>query len=816
MPLERRISRALSLLAAAAVPCLLLAISLPSRVNTDRSALYAVAISLAVLALLHHAVRVRFPREGETLTGMPQFLGSAVALSILSVLAVAFGGGVESPFFPMAFFCCLLAGVSLDHRCALSLWLILSTALAVTISAHRGGDWAVTAVRSGWFLAGVLLGMDMRREILEIEGTRETLSLELERHLERGREKSERISAVSHELRTPLTSMQGFAEILSSRKPPGKKVDEFARIIGENSERMLRLASGLLDLCRVESEIAPRKEPLELDRLAAEVCEASSMLRDEVSVRLERSGEVPIILADPTMVQLALGNLISNAIKFSPPGEVVTVRVGSTERYAYVSVTDRGPGIPREELAFIFHSFRRGTGSREVDPRGAGLGLAVVKGVADSHGGTVRVVTSPGKGSTFTLLLPISEEPARTPQRPEGRVKVGRNNHPIKGHVGHLPLFLLFYLGVLALFGHAGPLRPGKALSYLLVLLLSLLVTRPDRNAGHLLHALRSAALFLLLAYWVAALERGALLSFPPILTSATHLARSGQMGLNIFILTCSLLAYLVPSAVSPARDAMVLATHAFSLVLISFFVMAVERETRLLEEQLDQLRESLRVARERDREASRLLETAGKGMIGPLQTIRDLSLELHSTFSETRVREVGIQILQRASELGELTEALLDLMRVEAGKTSLALCELSPEDVADLLRTAAVGEVETEVEEDGEGGSVVVDPERLAQAIRLATLSWPASPPARILLVWRKGEEGTQITVLSSEKGEGATGTMENARENEAREDLGLTLARRFVGLMGGSLESLGMGKVLRIRFPRLNPTGKDDGPFP
>lgn len=808
MPLERRISRSLSFFALFAIPLLLLVVSLPSRLRVDRSALYAVAASLASLALLHYAVRVRFPREGKTLTGAPELLGSATALSILSVLAVGSGGGADSPFISMAFFCSLLAGLALDLRWCLSIWFSLSATLVAIFSAQGTTCWATITGKPAWLLTGAILGMEIRRELLEIEGKRKALSAETARHLERERDKSERISAFSHELRTPLTSMQGFAEILVAKDLREEKVEEFARIIGENTERMLRLASGLLDLGRVESGSAPRKEPVDLFQLASDACEASSILREEVTIRLESSGGTPKILADPTMISLALGNLISNAIKFSPPGGEVTVRVGTTERYVYVSVTDRGPGIPREELPFIFHSFRRGSGSQKTDPKGAGLGLAVAKGVAESHGGTIRVKSTPGKGSTFTLLLPISEGTEQSHPVLKARGKAVSKSAVKRVYKWCLPLFLLFYLGVMVLSDESGPFSPTKALALLLVPLLSLAASPPNTSSNIFRKAAALPALFSFLAFWVWMLGNGTPLAFPPILVSAAFLSKEpGRNPIPVGAI-CSLPAYLVPSLFSPTRDVMTLTLHAVSLLLIPFFISLMQREARLLREQVAQLREFSNEALRRDREASRLLESAGKGMIGPLERIKKISEELHTVFSEARVRDAGRQILELAGDLGEITEGLLDLMRIEAGRASLTHMEMGPVEVADLLRESTQREVEIRKAGERPGtGRLALDPERLTRALYLATRSWPVPPSQKIVLEWREDQDDLKMIIRPDDTGF-ETSVKESESGEEAVEDLGITLARRFVGLMGGDLIVFPGNHGAQIRFPRLPST--------
>ncbi|MEJ5186692.1 MAG: HAMP domain-containing sensor histidine kinase, partial [Candidatus Geothermincolales bacterium] len=606
MPVERRISRILSLFSLVAIPPLFILISLPSRMSVDRSGLYAVAASLAVLALLHYAVRTRFPREGKTLSGMPELLGGVIALAVMSALAGFFGGGPRSPFSGMAFFCALLAGTSLDSDWSLFAWAFVSasSALAHALSGRLG--WELAIGHPAWYWVGTILGTAIRRQLLEAENERKALSFRVDGYLEREKAKSERISAVSHELRTPLTSMQGFAEILAERNPGREKGEEFARIISENARRMLRLVRGLLDLSRAESVAPAEKERVDLVRLAREVCDTFSLSREDVSVRLEHPGHAPWVLADPHLLRLALGNLVSNAVKFSPPGEEVRVKVYFTERHACVAVEDRGPGIPREELPFIFHSFRRGSGARQADPHGAGLGLAVVKGVVEAHGGNVRVESEPGEGSRFAIFLPISgEAPGRATPRPHGQDESGRPKGPsiVNAYAWALPLFLTAYPGLLALGGEFGSFHPVKALILPALSLLALRVfARPAPGHGKAPEVIGPLSLYLILALWNAFAAKGLAFTFPLFLSAAAFTGWRGEERNSMSTAILAPSAYLLSSLPLALRDPMYVATGTCFLILVPLFISLARREARIIREQAAHLREAAREAMERDR----------------------------------------------------------------------------------------------------------------------------------------------------------------------------------------------------------------------
>lgn len=841
MPVERRISRILSLFSLVAVPTLFMLISLPSRMTVDRSGLYAVAASLAVLALLHYAVRTRFPREGKTLSGMPELLGGVLALAVISAVAGYFGGGPRSPFSGMAFFCALLAGISLDSNWSLFAWAFVSASsvLAHALSGRLG--WELAIGHLAWYSVGTIVGTAIRRHLSGAENERRALSFRVDGYLEREKVKSERISAVSHELRTPLTSMQGFAEILAERNTGKDKGEEFARIINENARRMLHLVRGLLDLSRAESVAPAEKERVDLVRLAREVCDTFSLSREEVSVRLEHPGHAPWVLADPHLLRLALGNLVSNAVKFSPPGEEVRVKVYFTERYACVAVEDRGPGIPREELPFIFHSFRRGSGARQADPQGAGLGLAVVKGVVEAHGGNVRVESEPGKGSRFAIFLPISGEvPGRATPRPHDQDERGRPKGPsiVNAYAWALPLFLTAYPGLIALGGEVGSFHPVKALippvSSLLVLHT---FARPAPGHGKASEATGLPGLYLILALWNTFAAKGPAFTFPLFLSAAAFTGWRGEERNSRSTAILAPSAYLLSSLPLVLRDPMYVATGACFLVLVSLFVYLTRREARIIREQVAHLREAAREAMERDREASRLIEAVGKGMTKPLEKIIELSEGITSGYSLERARAYGGAILEEANELSQLVEDLLELMRIEAGRACLALTAIGPEELANLLREVTQGEVLIRTESLGKAGSVTVDPDRLARALNQVIRLWPARHVKSLVVDWIEEENEVMLAIepleATGKKGEplealprsarhrkqDPSANANDGREDEERppgspgsEDLGLTLASRFLKVHGGSLEMVpgktGSGLVLRL--PGVPRTGE------
>ncbi len=217
------------------------------------------------------------------------------------------------------------------------------------------------------------------------------------------------VANVSHELRTPITTIKGFVETVMEL--PAGSAEERARfleIILQNANRLDAIISDLLDLSRLEqaeAEIPRTSTDLhEVAARAVRTCEVGAERRN-ISIVLETSGDVN---ADVTanLIEQAMVNLIDNAIKYSDVGATVTVRLTGTAGAVRLDVIDTGVGIVPAALPRIFERFYRVDRARSRELGGTGLGLAIVKHIALAHGGSVDVQSTPGHGSTFTMLLP--------------------------------------------------------------------------------------------------------------------------------------------------------------------------------------------------------------------------------------------------------------------------------------------------------------------------------------------------------------------------------------------------------------------------
>jgi two-component system, OmpR family, phosphate regulon sensor histidine kinase PhoR len=218
------------------------------------------------------------------------------------------------------------------------------------------------------------------------------------------------VANVSHELRTPASNIKGFAETLSSGALDDREhAAEFVKIIEENSERLVRLIEDLLELSSIESG----KVPLELNKCSAleiadKVCSEIKKQAQLKNITIENVVDESelFILADKGMVFRALLNLADNAVKYTPENGKVAIFAREAEGFVEIEVKDNGPGIPDEHLERIFERFYRVDKSRSRETGSTGLGLSIVKHIAEEHGGSVRVESIFGKGSSFFLSIP--------------------------------------------------------------------------------------------------------------------------------------------------------------------------------------------------------------------------------------------------------------------------------------------------------------------------------------------------------------------------------------------------------------------------
>ena len=220
------------------------------------------------------------------------------------------------------------------------------------------------------------------------------------------------VANASHELKTPVAAVRALAETLLTALPDDPEAGRrFAERIGREAERLDLLTRDLLDLSRVERG-ALDVEPVDLVGVVKEVVGGYADRAEERRIKLSTEVEPGVALrGDRAQLGLLLSNLIDNALRFTPAKGAVCVRLNAAESRAVLQVHDTGQGIPAGELSRVFERFYRVDKARTRQTGGTGLGLAIVRHVAEAHGGTVRVDSELGRGSTFTVALPVAGPP---------------------------------------------------------------------------------------------------------------------------------------------------------------------------------------------------------------------------------------------------------------------------------------------------------------------------------------------------------------------------------------------------------------------
>jgi len=234
----------------------------------------------------------------------------------------------------------------------------------------------------------------------------------LGRELAVARLQSDFVAAVSHEFRSPLTSMKHLIEMLDEGAVPSEdRRRQYYRVLHGEAERLHQLVEDLLDFGRMEAGKAEyRFEPLDVHGLIRDVAagfEGQLGSSDRLTVRADALAVY--VNADREALSRALRNLLDNAAKYSPPTEPLEVILDADAASVRISVRDRGPGIPRDEQTAIFTKFYRGAGVRRSNAKGTGLGLAAVQYIVRAHHGEIALDSAPGRGSTFTLVLPVAK-----------------------------------------------------------------------------------------------------------------------------------------------------------------------------------------------------------------------------------------------------------------------------------------------------------------------------------------------------------------------------------------------------------------------
>ncbi len=221
------------------------------------------------------------------------------------------------------------------------------------------------------------------------------------------------VSNVSHDFRSPLTSIKGYVEAMLDGTIPTENQEKYLKIILFETERLNKLTESLLEL----NKYGKRGVMLDISKfdinhtikMTAQTFEG--ICKDKrISIELILTGQTLFTNADISKIQRVIYNLLDNAIKFSPPGSTITVETTVKNVKIFVSVNDRGIGIPKESLGKIWERFYKSDLSRGKDKTGTGLGLAIAREIVLSHKENINVISTEGVGTKFIFSLPLCNQ----------------------------------------------------------------------------------------------------------------------------------------------------------------------------------------------------------------------------------------------------------------------------------------------------------------------------------------------------------------------------------------------------------------------
>jgi heavy metal sensor kinase len=217
----------------------------------------------------------------------------------------------------------------------------------------------------------------------------------------------------SHELRTPLTAIRSVGEVaLQDERSPAEYRDVIGSML-EEVDRLTRLAESLLALSRADTgHVQLQREDISLLRLAKEASSVVEVLAEEKRQRIDIEGDTDLLISvDRLILRQVIVNLLDNAIKYSPPGSRILVRVQSERnKQVFLDVIDQGPGIPNEHQPYVFDRFYRVDKARTRGWGGTGLGLSITRWAVEAHGGGITLESEEGHGSTFRISLPLAKD----------------------------------------------------------------------------------------------------------------------------------------------------------------------------------------------------------------------------------------------------------------------------------------------------------------------------------------------------------------------------------------------------------------------
>ena len=230
------------------------------------------------------------------------------------------------------------------------------------------------------------------------------------------------VANVSHELKTPLALVRMFGELLQSgRADSEQKRQQYLQIIVSESDRLASLIENVLDFAKVErGRAAYEFELTSVNDVVARAVDACRVRaeREGIVLTVELAADLPNVWIDQRAIEIAVINLVDNALKYAPDGKSVSIGVSRQGARVEIRVSDQGPGIAPDDRKRIFERFVRGRSAAGKQVRGSGIGLALVKHIAEAHGGNVRVEDNTPQGSSFVFSLSLDTRKAKSERPP--------------------------------------------------------------------------------------------------------------------------------------------------------------------------------------------------------------------------------------------------------------------------------------------------------------------------------------------------------------------------------------------------------------
>jgi signal transduction histidine kinase len=366
------------------------------------SAAAAVSVGLLGLALLWS----RFPRFAT--------LAIPVGYIALAALLRSAAGGSTSGFGGLFLLPVLWLAVTAGRSELAVILVTMALAQLIPLAFVGAPEYPQTGWRGAFVLTTVaaITGLMVQRLAADARQRNTQLAEQNERLLELDRLKDEFVATASHELRTPLTSLSGYLEM--SLDPAegtlSRTREAHLRIAQRNADRLGSVVDQLLFLARADSHpLEIDRQPVDLGGVLDEAAESARPTAAAKNVTLVIEEGPPLwALADRPQLLRVADNLVTNAIKFTPEGGSVRLVAHSEGGTAVLEVSDTGVGIPRAEQANLFNRFFRGMSATEKAIPGSGLGLAISQVIAEAHGSSIQVESTPGAGSAFRLALPLA------------------------------------------------------------------------------------------------------------------------------------------------------------------------------------------------------------------------------------------------------------------------------------------------------------------------------------------------------------------------------------------------------------------------